>query len=362
MRNARFFRTAALSLATAAPAFGQVTDFYVDVTPATGSSGPVVLNDFFLGFDGRYTGSEVVVELAAGSIHQQDRSAFGDGRTAPSDLERSFNPFAGVDTYFTHGGAAGEQTFGSPVFLGGPVDIEPSQIALVDTPSDLGYTWAARFETNAIVDQRDFQVMRLALTPDAQGTIRFLASADGAFSDHSVSFVQEFQITDGQVFGGWSPGPSGDYNRNGRVEQGDLDLVLQHWGKDADVTGVPDGWDRHPPDGQVAQSELDFVLTRWGNVVGLPGNNADLDNSGQVDQGDVDFLLLNWGDDRQPDGILGLAYYDTLLFSDWGVGPFSPNTVPEPAMLSLVCGLCLTIRRRPTATPPRSPALTRSEG
>ncbi len=58
----------------------------------------------------------------------------------------------------------------------------------------------------------------------------------------------------------------GDYNNSGQVEQGDLDLVLQNWGLDTDVAGVPAGWLNDLPSGQIEQTELDRVLQNWGNT------------------------------------------------------------------------------------------------
>ncbi len=64
----------------------------------------------------------------------------------------------------------------------------------------------------------------------------------------------------------------GDFNNNGQVEQGDLDLVLQNWGRDA--TGdVPAGWDNDLPDGVIDQAELDRVLQNWGGTA-APGFGA----------------------------------------------------------------------------------------
>jgi hypothetical protein len=59
-------------------------------------------------------------------------------------------------------------------------------------------------------------------------------------------------------------GLAGDYNNNGQVEQGDLDLVLLNWG--ADGTTPPMGWVNNLPLGQIDQGELDGVLLNWGNV------------------------------------------------------------------------------------------------
>ena len=63
---------------------------------------------------------------------------------------------------------------------------------------------------------------------------------------------------------------NGDYNASGQVEQGDLDLVLQNWGDDVDVTGVPAGWVNDLPSGQIEQTELDGVLAELGRHRG-PG-------------------------------------------------------------------------------------------
>ena len=55
----------------------------------------------------------------------------------------------------------------------------------------------------------------------------------------------------------------GDYNGSGVVEQGDLDLVLNHWGQG--VGGLPLTWlNQLPTEGLVDQAELDAVLNHWG--------------------------------------------------------------------------------------------------
>jgi hypothetical protein len=55
---------------------------------------------------------------------------------------------------------------------------------------------------------------------------------------------------------------SGDFNNNGRVEQGDLDLVLLNWSSNA----VPETWSNDLPNGAIDQNELDKVLLGWGNT------------------------------------------------------------------------------------------------
>jgi hypothetical protein len=60
-------------------------------------------------------------------------------------------------------------------------------------------------------------------------------------------------------------GLDGDYNNNGRVEQGDLDLVLLNWGIEG--TPPPLGWINDLPEGIIDQAELDAVLLDWGDEV-----------------------------------------------------------------------------------------------
>lgn len=58
-------------------------------------------------------------------------------------------------------------------------------------------------------------------------------------------------------------GIRGDYNGNGRTEQGDLDLALLNWG--AAGTPTPPGWVNQLPVGPIDQAELDAVLLDWGS-------------------------------------------------------------------------------------------------
>src|SRR5687768_5857772 len=60
------------------------------------------------------------------------------------------------------------------------------------------------------------------------------------------------------------PQGRGDDNGNGLVEQGDLDLVLAHWGSDA--SPPPVGWINDLPMGSIDQAELDGVLLNWGST------------------------------------------------------------------------------------------------
>ncbi len=75
---------------------------------------------------------------------------------------------------------------------------------------------------------------------------------------------------------------TGDYNGNGQVEQGDLDLVLQNWGTGTfggDAAALDGGG---PFDGNVDQNELDGVLQNWGASSAPRFDGASLPEPGSV--------------------------------------------------------------------------------
>ncbi|MEM9752437.1 MAG: hypothetical protein AAF916_03535, partial [Planctomycetota bacterium] len=59
---------------------------------------------------------------------------------------------------------------------------------------------------------------------------------------------------------------AGDFNGDGAVEQGDLNLVLNNWGSDT-AGNIPAGWSNDLPLGTVDQAELNAVLNNWGSSV-----------------------------------------------------------------------------------------------
>ncbi len=77
----------------------------------------------------------------------------------------------------------------------------------------------------------------------------------GLGTDATITYTFE-----GPIFG------EGDYNASGQVEQGDLDLVLQNWGRFFSVNNAPSGWVTGFPQGIVDQGELDSVLQNWGST------------------------------------------------------------------------------------------------
>ncbi len=94
-------------------------------------------------------------------------------------------------------------------------------------------------------------------TGDSIGTFRFRTGN----TLESEMLIDNFVVTVEGV-----RGLIGDYDTSGRVEQGDLDIVLQNWG-----TGTFPGNEGAlvgggPFDGTVDQNELDGVLQNWGST------------------------------------------------------------------------------------------------
>lgn len=61
-------------------------------------------------------------------------------------------------------------------------------------------------------------------------------------------------------------GLSGDFDNDGVVGQGDLNLALLNWGAAAELASV--AWLNDPPSDEVGQDELNRVLLNWGNGSG----------------------------------------------------------------------------------------------
>ena len=86
-------------------------------------------------------------------------------------------------------------------------------------------------------------------------------------------FGNEFAGSDSNFYFAWvdfeNPMslPTGDFNGDGFVGQGDLDLVLLNWGDEVPPDAVPDGWVIQLPSGLIGQGNLDDVLLNWGSGV-----------------------------------------------------------------------------------------------
>ncbi len=98
---------------------------------------------------------------------------------------------------------------------------------------------------------------------------------------------------------------TGDANQNGTIEQGDLDAVLQNWGRSNRT---------------------------WAQ--------GDLDGNGSVEQGDLDLVLQNWGSVTAPD--FGTPIVGNNIVLPGG----SSAVVPEPTTLAAALLAPLTLRRR----------------
>ncbi len=156
-----------------------VIDFRVEHSTVAGSGGTFTTNDLLIDFTGRYLGSQVVVSLNAGTIHQETLGGAGFDVAVSAGVREMF-PALEADTFFSNGGAGGRPSFGDPFIVGGPVNLAPDQSARLQTPTQLAAAWAVTPDT-VIEDQTDFRTLRLSLSDDAEGSIQYFASAGGEF-------------------------------------------------------------------------------------------------------------------------------------------------------------------------------------
>jgi hypothetical protein len=81
------------------------------------------------------------------------------------------------------------------------------------------------------------------------------------------AFLQQAQIFTAPILEPFLP----DYNGNGLVEQGDLDLVLLNWGQRTPGDPTTIGWINDPPTRPlIDQDDLNRVLSHWGQVPLVP--------------------------------------------------------------------------------------------
>ncbi|MEM1027222.1 MAG: hypothetical protein AAGJ38_03985 [Planctomycetota bacterium] len=174
---------AAISVAT--PTVATVLDFRVTQTPGTSFTGePLVLNDLLLSFEGDYIGSQLIVELDAGSIYQHPYGVAPFNPPAASAIESVSSITS--DTYFAHG-PDGQTGYRNPFIVGGPVNIDHDQVSILQTPTQLAIAWS-RPPGQDINNQNDFRVFRLALTPEASGSFTFFTiTQDGFYGDEYLT-------------------------------------------------------------------------------------------------------------------------------------------------------------------------------
>ncbi len=249
-----------------AVATAQVTDLQITSTAGTLSSGEsVVANAFSIDFVGQYTGSQFLVELTRGEIINIDFFG-GPSNTAPSSGAVAEFPDLAFDTFVAQGAlrsdapnAAGTLSLG-----GSAVNIDPETIgAVFNDPFEISQAWYPPGGV-FIEDRVDFVVGQVTFTEDATGTISYFASANSQFffthENNDPQALPLLSVDQGRVVG-FLPA---DYDGDGQVAQGDLDLILANWGRDVDATGAPAGWVFDLPTGLVDQNEYDALLFNWG--------------------------------------------------------------------------------------------------
>ncbi|MEM1026667.1 MAG: glycosyl hydrolase [Planctomycetota bacterium] len=117
----------------------------------------------------------------------------------------------------------------------------------------VSYAGFSSMEEGASYDLFDF-----ASISGAFGDIVLPALSDGLLWDTSAL------LTEGILAVVSAVALPGDFDGDGLVAQGDLNLVLSHWGVDTSISGIPSGWINELPDGPVDQAELNAVLSNWG--------------------------------------------------------------------------------------------------
>ncbi len=184
-----------------------------------------------------------------------------------------FGVSGGGDVFFeadiTPGSSPGLETFGGNVHFGPLADLE---IELEGTLRGAGYDALDVAGVANLGGTLDVSLLG-GFTPTAGDTFTILDAAGGitgTFNNEALPALKGGLSLNvvynpmSVVLEVLSAGIAGDYNASGQVEQGDLDLVLQNWGRDTVVSGIPTGWTNDLPDGLIDQAELDGVLLNWG--------------------------------------------------------------------------------------------------
>ncbi|MEM8494030.1 MAG: hypothetical protein AAF663_01425 [Planctomycetota bacterium] len=109
--------------------------------------------------------------------------------------------------------------------------------------------------------------------PAFSGSMVLNLSTTGLYTLGAVGEIQVGDSGAGPVLGQFEvinrPFGDGDYNADGFVDQGDLNLVLNNWGFDTfNGNETPTGWFWQLPRSLVAQEELNAVLNNWGSSSG----------------------------------------------------------------------------------------------
>ncbi len=224
---------------------------YGALTPTANATGKVFLEDVIAARENEFQAGQLVWA-------RQYNTEFGVGpniRNDGGDIWILGTKIEGRQTHIENNGGRVE-------VLGGffyPINDPPAdRPMIVNNDGELSISFhvvANRFDT-LVVDTRDGETRTLfssAVSSALLGPNDVKRSSSGPLG---LFRSARLQLT-------------GDFNGNGSVEQGDLDLVLQNWGQLA--ASVPMQWtQQRPTTGAIDQDELDAVLQNWGSQAAAP--------------------------------------------------------------------------------------------
>ncbi|MEM9752353.1 MAG: PEP-CTERM sorting domain-containing protein, partial [Planctomycetota bacterium] len=143
------------------------------------------------------------------------------------------------------------------------------------------------------------------------------ASFTSSITDGVTTATQPAVIDDDLRVGDWF----GLLGRKSSIFEGEI--IFDSFSiTQATETGLIGDYD---DDGQVAQGDLNLVLNNWGEDAPFDPNGEAF-TTGTVDQEELNRVLNNWGSTSAPS--------------------FERSAVPEPASFALLSGLALAFRRR----------------
>lgn len=330
-----FFLLAVVLSATGSHA--QLTALRASQTDNSAALSGFVTNDLFIDFTGTLGVQQIVVELDQGSIFQEDVLSLN---TPPSPTFVDLVPELEFDTFLAMGGFT-TVTSESFFTLGYAVNLGSESWPNPDDPLRFDQSWVPSTGV-LITDQDHYAVGRLTLSDDASGTVRYF----GSTFESGLTFNASATITDGQVVGIQpDPPPPGDYNFDLRVDNDDLNLLLGCWGQPSFTTGcsvfqdplgnnflndllgnwgvgtgpiaINESGDFNA-DGRVDNGDKGLLRGSWGEATVPPEWTIGFDSP--VDYTEANALLANWG---------------------FGLG----SAIPEPASLVLVALAAAAARR-----------------
>ncbi|MEO1498308.1 MAG: hypothetical protein AAFV43_14285 [Planctomycetota bacterium] len=147
-----------------------------------------IVNDIFVDHEGRLGLQQILLSLTKGEVYQGPV----DQDTAPLEALVGVAPNQEFDSFVTMGGPTAE-TSRNVLAFGGAVDLGGDPVASFDSQS-VNIAWSASIG-ELPVDSMAFQIARLTLSDDAEGTIQFLSSTIEEFN----GTVRSASIVNGQI-------------------------------------------------------------------------------------------------------------------------------------------------------------------